>query len=169
MSACYRTNRKETGAFGLRNREPWQRRLLNCNRIQNPESRIAIAVDEFALAHTPRKSATSVSIARWLAWAAAWGRPPTFWTKSSLLTWRAWSTLLPFASSVIAEPQAIAGTQPLARKRMSAMRLPSSFSVSSRMSPQAGFSKRAVRSGASILPAFRGFWKWSRSSAEYTL
>jgi len=107
-----------------------------------------------------------VSIARWLAWSEACGRPPIFRTNSPLLICRASSTLLPFANSVIADAQAIAGTQPLARKRISAMRLSSGFvfsnpfsnlRLSSRMSPQAGFSRRAVRSGASISPAFRGF------------
>jgi hypothetical protein len=118
--------------------------------------------------HGSRKTVVSVSIARWLAWAEAWGRPPTVRTSSSLLTRRASSTVLPLASSVMAEPQAMAGTQPLARKRISTMRLPSSFKVSSKMSPQTGFSRRAARSGDLTSPAFRGFWKWSSSSAEYT-
>ena len=107
-----------------------------------------------------------MSMARWLAWAEACGKPPTFPTSSSLLIWRASFTVLPLTNSVMAEPQAIAGTQPLARKRISAMRFASNFVVSklfsnlrlsSRMSPQAGFSRRAVESGASTSPAFRGF------------
>lgn len=113
-----------------------------------------------------------MSIARWLAWAEACGKPPSFRTNSSLLNLRASSRLLPFANSVIAEPQAIVGTQPLARKRMSTMRALSDFvfsnlglsnlglpnlRLSSRTSPQTGFSNCAVESGSAIAPAFRGF------------
>ena len=104
-----------------------------------------------------RKSSASVSTARWLAWADAGGRPPTFQTNSSLLTRRASSTVLPLINSVRAEPHAIEGTHPLARKRMSAICFPDSLTVSFRTSPQAGFSNCAEASGVSTSPALRGF------------
>ena len=104
-----------------------------------------------------RRRALSVSIDKAAAWLDASGTPPTFRSRSSTVIARASSTLLPLANSVIAEPHAIDGTQPFARKRMSAIRWPSSFKLSSRMSPHAGFSRRAVESGCSISPGFRGF------------
>ena len=128
-------------------------------------------------AHRFRKSAASVSMARWLAWAEACGKPPSFRTNSSLLNLRASSMLLPFANSVIADPQAIVGTQPFARKQMSTMRALSdlvfsssgsanlgvsnlglsNLRLSSRTSPHTGFFNCAVESGSAIAPAFRGF------------
>jgi len=99
----------------------------------------------------------SASIARWPAWLDASGNPATFVNNSSLVICRAAAKDFPFANSVIAEPQAMDGTHPLARKRMSAIRSPSNFKLSSRTSPHTGFSTRARASGVSTSPAFRGF------------
>jgi hypothetical protein len=51
----------------------------------------------------------------------------------------------------------MAGTQPLARKRISVMRPSAIFSVSFSTSPQAGLSNRAAASGLVTVPALRGF------------
>src|SRR5271165_1542387 len=74
---------------------------------------------------------------------------------------------LPFASSVITEAHAIAGTQPLARKPIAAMRPASILIANSRMSPQAGFSIRTWASASGSSPELRGCSKWSRSWGEY--
>ena len=99
--------------------------------------------------HTARNNAFNVSIAKCPACAEASGRPPTSFSSSSLLIARAKSRLLPFTNSVTTDPHAIADTHPLARNRMSAILSPSRRKVSSRMSPHAGFSSRAVASGFS--------------------
>ena len=97
-----------------------------------------------------------MSIAKWLAWVDAGGKPPTLPTRSSLLTCCASLMVLPLTNSVMADPQAIAGTHPLARKRMSAICPPASFAVSFRTSPQAGLSNCAEASGVSTSPTLRG-------------
>lgn len=96
-------------------------------------------------------------MARWAAWPDDAGSPPSASSNSSLpMAWAA-VTLWSFASTVMAEAQAIAGTQPLARKRMSAMRSPCNLMLSSSTSPQPGFSTRAEASGFSTSPGLRGF------------
>jgi len=67
------------------------------------------------------------------------GKPPIFSMRSSLRTLRASSRVFPWTSSVSAEPHAIAGTQPFARKRTSVMPPAAALAVNWRMSPQAGF------------------------------
>ena len=101
-------------------------------------------------------TACSASIARWLACDDAGGNSPTVRSNSSRLSFRASSTLLPRTNSVSAEPHAIAATQPLARKRISAIRPSAIFIVSSRMSPHAGFSMRAEASASAIVPRCAG-------------
>ncbi len=75
--------------------------------------------------------------------------------------------VFPLISSVSAEPHAIAGTHPLARKVTSMMRSASSLAISLSTSPQAGFSTCADRSGETKVPAFRGCSKWSSTCGEY--
>jgi hypothetical protein len=157
MSACCQANHRETDTLGFRDKRVSKLKLSNFQL----GFRTGILSENFTLAQTFRKSAARVSIARWLAWEEASGKPPILRISPSLVTRRASSTVLPLINSVMADPQAIAGTQPFARKRISAMRVPSSFvfsnlALSSRMSPQIGFSNCALASGASICPALRG-------------
>src|ERR1700704_1675915 len=121
------SQRQRTGVSALH--KPVLRTLHQSTLYRITEFRIRVSAVEFTLAQSFRKTAASVSIARWLAWPEACGSPPTLRTNSSLLTCRASSTFLPLTNSVMADPQAIAGTQPLARKRTSAMRLPSNLRV----------------------------------------
>ncbi len=85
-------------------------------------------------------TAWSASQASWAACPEAGGRPPTARTMSSLPIARACGTDFPSANWVTAEAQAMAGTQPLARNRISPIWPPSILADSSRISPQAGFS-----------------------------
>jgi hypothetical protein len=97
----------------------------------------------------------------------ACGKPPTAWAISFRLRARASCLDFPRASSVMAEAHAMAGTHPLARKRISAMRSACIFTASSTMSPQTGFSVRPWASAPGSSPGLRGCSKWSRSWAEY--
>ena len=118
-----------------------------------------LTLEPIANRYTFCKSAFSTSIAREPACPEAAGKPPTFANRSSAPIFRAAATVLPFANSVIADPHAIAGTHPFARKRISAIRSPSNFKLSSNTSPHAGFSNCAVASAVSTMPLFRGFAK----------
>lgn len=51
----------------------------------------------------------------------------------------------------------MAQTHPFARKFISAIVRPANFAVSSKTSPQAGFSNCAAASGDAKVPALRGF------------
>ena len=104
-------------------------------------------------------TAANASIARWLAWLDASGSPPTALTSSSRINFRASTTVFPLTSSVSADPQAIAATQPLALKRISAMRPSATLTVSSKTSPQAGFSIRADASAPATDPALCGIFE----------
>jgi hypothetical protein len=103
-----------------------------------------------------RSNAARASIARWLAWPEASGRPPSFSNNSSLLTAAASFRVFPKINSVRADPQAMAGTHPWARNFTSAIRPEVSLAVSLRTSPQAGFSTCTPVSGESTTPALRG-------------
>jgi len=82
-------------------------------------------------------------MAKWLAWMEPSGTPPSAIVMSSLRTFRVSSSVLPIINSVSTEPQAMAGTHPLARKRTSEMCPSLIFMDNSKMSPQAGFSTLA--------------------------
>src|SRR4051812_19709162 len=70
-------------------------------------------------------------------------------------------------SEVIADPQAIAGTHPLARNRASQITPSSTRAEISSTSPQAGFSVRTLAVASANSPANRGCSKCSNSRAEY--
>src|SRR5579863_1186827 len=114
-------------------------------------------------------AAANASTANCAAWLDACGKPPTAAAISSRRRACASRTVLPVTISVNADPQAMAATHPLALKRASTIRPSLTFIVSRRMSPQAGFSISAAASASGMSPAFLGFWKWSRSCAEYML
>src|SRR5581483_8556322 len=111
--------------------------------------------------------AFSASRARCAACPEAAGKPPMAFSRSSLLTARASASVCPRTISVSNEPHAIAGTQPLARKRTSTSLPSPTLALSFNTSPQAGFSTCTDASAPATSPGLRGCSKWSRTSAEY--
>ena len=101
-------------------------------------------------------SCRNASTASCAAWPEAAGKPPIFSTTASLLIAAASTSDLSLASSVTRDPQAIAGTQPLALNRISTIFPPRTMAESSRMSPHAGFSSLTRTSALASSPGLRG-------------
>ena len=89
------------------------------NSARTPNSDLQTALIHGAVAFFT--TARTASTANWAACPDAAGNPPTFSATVSLVIATASSTVLPETSSVINDPHAIAGTHPLARKRISRM------------------------------------------------
>lgn len=75
---------------------------------------------------------------------------------SSRVRLRASESVRPRIIWVNSDPHAIAGTQPLARNRISVIVFSVTFAVSFKTSPHAGFSSCTDASGSVTSPAFRG-------------